>query len=266
LLLLFVVIDGTRVRALAQQQSSVETTARERALQLYRQGDMDAAIKALRAVVEKNQGDVVALDHLALALTSKGKKKEARKVLEQASYLHLRLYLKEFSAVSDTPDRASITRIKASHKATSDTVRAYLATEPSGYDKIGWSDTLDRLNYQGEVLELAEKMVAQGKSFQWSKEPKTKIRILSKPEPKMTKEARQGFKPGTVILQAVFAADGIIKEVKIIQELGSGLTEQSIDAAYQIKFVPATEGGRPVSRYYRIEYNFGAITPTMYEH
>lgn len=259
-LLLFAVISvligGTHESACAQQPPSVETTERERALQLYRQGDLDAAIKALRAVVEKNQDDVVALDHLGLALTGKGKKKEARKVLEQASYLHIRLYLKEFSAVGDEPDSASITRIKASHKEASDTVRAYLATELSGYEKIGWSDVLDRLNYQGQVLELAEKMLAQRKAFQWSKEPKVKVRILIKPEPDFTKQARQERIQGTIILQAVFSADGIIKEVRVVQGLGGGLNERAIEAAYQIKFMPASEGGRPVSRYYRIEYNF----------
>lgn len=61
---------------------------------------------------------------------------------------------------------------------------------------------------------------------------------------------------GTVILRAVFAADGKVKYIFAIHPLDYGLTEQAIRAARQINFIPATINGKPVSQYIQIEYNF----------
>jgi len=41
-----------------------------------------------------------------------------------------------------------------------------------------------------------------------------------------------------------------------VRTLPFGLTERAIAAARQIKFVPATKGGRPVSVFMQLEYNF----------
>jgi len=41
-----------------------------------------------------------------------------------------------------------------------------------------------------------------------------------------------------------------------MQSLQGGLTEKAIAAARQIRFVPATRNGQPVSMYMQLEYNF----------
>jgi hypothetical protein len=41
-----------------------------------------------------------------------------------------------------------------------------------------------------------------------------------------------------------------------VQKLAGGLTEKAIAAARQIRFVPATRNGHPVSMYMQLEYNF----------
>ena len=84
----------------------------------------------------------------------------------------------------------------------------------------------------------------------------SKVRILSKPEPPYTEDARKNQITGTVVLAAVCSASGQVTGIRPVSGLPHGLTEKAIAAARQIKFVPAQKDGRPVSMYYRIEYNF----------
>ena len=83
-----------------------------------------------------------------------------------------------------------------------------------------------------------------------------KARILSRPEPQYTEEARKNQISGTVVLRAVLGSDGTVTGIRAVSGLPFGLTERAIAAAQQIKFVPAQKDGRAVSQYIQIEYNF----------
>lgn len=83
-----------------------------------------------------------------------------------------------------------------------------------------------------------------------------KARVLSKPEPPYTEEARKNQITGTVVLQVVFASSGEVTQIRAIKPLPFGLTEKAIAAARQIKFVPAMKDGHPVSMYMHLEYAF----------
>jgi protein TonB len=83
-----------------------------------------------------------------------------------------------------------------------------------------------------------------------------KARILSRPEPKYTDDAREHQVQGTVVLQAVFAEDGMVKNIRVVSGLPDGLTERAVAAAREIKFSPALKDGRAVSQYIQIEYNY----------
>lgn len=95
-----------------------------------------------------------------------------------------------------------------------------------------------------------------------TKEPSSDIglvrkpRILSKPEPKYTEEARQNKVTGTVVLSALFTETGETTEIKVIRGLSHGLTERAIEAANRITFVPAESNGKKVSFRITLEYNF----------
>jgi len=88
------------------------------------------------------------------------------------------------------------------------------------------------------------------------REVTTRARVVSKPEPQYTEEARRGSITGTVILRAVFSRTGQVTNIQVMQKLGGGLTERAIAAAKQIRFVPAMRNGQPVSMYMQLEYNF----------
>lgn len=88
------------------------------------------------------------------------------------------------------------------------------------------------------------------------KDVSSKARVLSKPEPQYTEEARKNQIVGTVVLRAIFTSTGQVSSIRAVSGLPFGLTERAIAAARQIKFSPATKDGHPVSMYIQLEYNF----------
>jgi TonB family protein len=83
-----------------------------------------------------------------------------------------------------------------------------------------------------------------------------RARLLSKPEPHYTEEARRNQVSGTVKLRAIFSSSGEVVQIRALNTLPFGLTEQAIAAARQIKFVPAMKAGHAVSVHMQLEYNF----------
>ena len=89
-----------------------------------------------------------------------------------------------------------------------------------------------------------------------TKELDKRISVTSKPEPGYTVAARKHDVTGTVTLRCVFHASGKVTNIKVLTPLPDGLTEKAIEAAKQIKFIPAMKDGRPVSTYAVINYAF----------
>lgn len=83
-----------------------------------------------------------------------------------------------------------------------------------------------------------------------------KGRVFSKPEPSYTEEARQAQTTGTVVLRAIFNANGEVTNIRALSGLPHGLTEQAILAAQQIRFIPAIKDGKFVAMFIQLEYNF----------
>jgi TonB family protein len=88
------------------------------------------------------------------------------------------------------------------------------------------------------------------------KDVTTKARVLVKPEPMYTEEAKQARVTGTVVLRGVFTATGHVTSLRAVSGLPNGLTERAVEAARNIRFVPASKDGRSVSMYIQLEYNF----------
>ena len=89
-----------------------------------------------------------------------------------------------------------------------------------------------------------------------SSEVEQKVRLLSKPEPHYSEEARRNQISGTVVLRVVFSSTGEVTQIRAVNTLPFGLTERAIAAARLIRFVPAMKGGRSVSVHMQLEYNF----------
>jgi len=83
-----------------------------------------------------------------------------------------------------------------------------------------------------------------------------RARVLLKPEPQYTEDARRNLVMGTVVLRVVFSRTGEVTNIRAIHALPFGLTEKAIAAARMIRFHPATKDGRPVNVSMQLEYNF----------
>lgn len=117
------------------------------------------------------------------------------------------------------------------------------------------------LKKQEGTIELSESV--QGGSFDSTmgkivsgKEVDVKARLLTKPEPTYSPKAKSEQITGIVVLKCVFASDGTVTNIRVIQGLPYGLTEKAIEAARKIKFVPAMKYGKPVSMWMQLEYTF----------
>src|SRR5215204_3336330 len=88
------------------------------------------------------------------------------------------------------------------------------------------------------------------------KDVSSKARLISKPEPQYTEDARKNQITGTVVLKCVFSSSGQVTNISVRSGLPHGLTEKAIAAARQIKFVPASKDGHQVSMWMQLEYNF----------
>jgi Flp pilus assembly protein TadD len=115
-----------------------------------------------------------------------------------------------------------------------------------------WREQLNSLRAYGE---LADKSDPDRTIFDLD-EITVPRRILDKPEPAYSEEARRAGVGGKVVLLAILAADRKVKHILLLQSLSYGLTREAIIAARKIKFEPSMKDGRPVSQVALLEYNF----------
>ena len=94
-----------------------------------------------------------------------------------------------------------------------------------------------------------------GRTFP-GKDVTTKARLAMKPEPSYTEEARQLGITGTVVLKCLFNSNGSVTNIETISGLPHGLTQNAIEAAKKIKFLPATKDGKFVSMWMQLAYSF----------
>jgi TonB family protein len=73
----------------------------------------------------------------------------------------------------------------------------------------------------------------------------TPVEIISKPRPVYTEDGRSARVEGEITLEVLFAASGKARVLRTLNKLGHGLDESALRAAEEIRFRPATRGGRP---------------------
>jgi Tfp pilus assembly protein PilF len=220
---------------------------------------LDSAAVAANKALEIDPKNIEALYTLAIVDLRKGARGEALKKADSlialkpdfaaayllksqahVSYVNGALYRK-----TDQPQDERL----SSYKSAAEALEKYLQLETDSRETQAWKEQLDTLRfYAGERSGASP--IYKGADVT------TKPKLLSKPEPMYTQEARNGQIVGTVVLRAIFAADGKVRHILVVQSLPNGLTQQSIIAAKQIRFVPATLNRKPVSMWMQLEYNY----------
>jgi TonB family protein len=242
-LLLSLILLAASTGATAQQPARGQSAEHDRGIQLYQQGDATGAIAALRAATRRNQNDISAWHYLGLSFEKAGKKNDARKAHEKAA----KIADSVLTLSSDRPE--TLTRTQLLEAADSADQYLALTANPSKKKKEEWHDRAEFLRVFTTDRDLTAKAYS-------GKDVTTKPRILEKPEPQYTEEARRHQIRGIVVLRCVFSANGRVTNIVPIRGLRYGLTRKAMNAAYGIKFIPATKDGHPVSMYMQLEYNF----------
>jgi TonB family protein len=137
-------------------------------------------------------------------------------------------------------------------------LRDYSAAMAKFFSSVSFHD-----NSEGKVIEngpgdqpVSHLNGAQTDLIVKSRETTTKARVISKPEPMYTEQARRNQTTGTVVLRCIFSMSGAVEDIGVLKDLPDGLTDRAIDAARQIRFIPAVKDGHFVSTWIQLEYNF----------
>jgi TonB family protein len=255
-LLIYSLLLGASLAAFSQQQSSLDSDETARGVSLYEQGDTDGAIKTLREVVSYREGDSKAWHYLGLALIRQGNLKDARDALSHAAHLRARAFDRYLSFASDEVRDEQLARLKGLLRDALDSQTRYLEIL-SDTTSIGFgSAILEGLQARSDCMDQHTKLVDGRPVLLKSDFKIQRPRILAKPEPMYSAEARNYGTNGTVRLRVVFSADGKVKFIDAVQPLGHGLTEEAIKAAMKIKFEPEMVCAKPVSAPMMLEYSF----------
>ncbi|HVJ04956.1 MAG TPA: energy transducer TonB [Candidatus Saccharimonadales bacterium] len=81
-------------------------------------------------------------------------------------------------------------------------------------------------------------------------------RVLVKPDPDYSEEARKAKYQGTVVLWLIVDSNGKPRDVRVARSLGMGLDQKAMEAVRQWKFQPAMKDGTPVAVQINVEVNF----------
>jgi TonB family protein len=195
-------------------------------------------------------GDQSAEVHYALG-EAHLRRDEAAKALEEAE-----------AALRIKPDLADALILKSfacsdlkRYREAAETLERFLKLDQNSVDAETWREQIRALGSFERAAAPDYKPQTPRTTFS-PKEVEKKAHILSRPEPQYTEEARKAGVQGTVVLRAIFASDGTVKNMYVKRALPRGLTAAAVRAARSIKFEPATIDARPVSQYIQIEYNF----------
>jgi TonB family protein len=143
----------------------------------------------------------------------------------------------------------------ASHEANTSEIRSPPSASPATQSTPLAKKESDKAPAQPGVSPAGEGGNDYNRIFT-AEEVTSRPRVLEKPEPTYTDDARKNQISGTVVVRALFSATGQVTNVVAVSGLPDGLTERAIAAAKSIRFVPATKDGHPVSMWLELQYNF----------
>ena len=83
-----------------------------------------------------------------------------------------------------------------------------------------------------------------------------KFQVVMNFHPEYTELARQNRIEGTIVIKCTLAADGTVRNIRVVSALPYGLTERAIASTRKLKFIPAMKDGKYVSVSTQHVYNF----------
>jgi tetratricopeptide (TPR) repeat protein len=108
-------------------------------------------------------------------------------------------------------------KLVSRYRQAADTLAKYVEMVPESEDRSLWA----------QEIEVLRNFSFTDNSALTTREVDTKVRIIAKPEPTYSEEARRYQVVGRVTLRATFDVDGTVRNVLVVQALPCGLTEGS---------------------------------------
>lgn len=230
-----------------------------RGLESFDKGNFAESVEWLKQATLTRPDDATAWHFLGLAYEQLGKQKEARGAMEKAVFWRLlrnvpgtsNRRVKPWNELSKEEKAERQREITREHKEALASVESYLRLDPPQEDFWRRQHEALSLYVKGEETPEARKEIFQGND-----EAIVKANIFYKAAPSYTDKARRKGISGTVTLRGLLASDGTVKQIIALVILPEGLTEKAIEAMREVRFMPATKDGRPVSQWVTMEFNF----------
>jgi TonB family protein len=224
---------------------------------LYERGDSEAAIKVLREAVRKSKGDAKAWHYLGLAFVRQGNLKAGRESLGKAIDLRAKPLSQEFYRGDGELRDDQVVKLKDLLRDQIEGQSKLLEILTDKQELEKGQLNLETWKIEADCVEQNTKPAADGHTVLSKNDMRIqKPRILFKAEPAFPEAARQAKASGGVILRAIFAPDGSVRNIEVVQSSGYGMTEEAIKVANLVRFQPASICGKPVNFPIQLEYSF----------
>lgn len=82
---------------------------------------------------------------------------------------------------------------------------------------------------------------------------------LNRPVPVYPTKAREKGIQGVVVIRILVGSNGAVEKVRVVSGLPYGLSDQAIEAAYKLRFKPATKDGEPIPYWVWLQMEFKLI-------
>jgi protein TonB len=80
--------------------------------------------------------------------------------------------------------------------------------------------------------------------------------VVEKVNPKYPPSAKDEKVMGTVVVESVITEEGVVDDVRVIENPDDRLAAAAVEALKQWRFEPALCDGTPVGVYYNLTFNF----------
>jgi TonB family protein len=243
--------------ARAQESTNPAPDTIEQAISLYTQGRDAEAIEALRRIIKQREDDIRAWHYLGLTLGRQGRSSDARKAHEKSATFGNKIVddLLESVPYDSLAERLGPYKLILNEAADSADRFLALSSKLSKSKLEAWTARIELLRDYAQLTEPAAPDNTALKVYKPS-EVSIRARILAKPEPAYTEEARSYRVNGTIIVRAILAFDGKVRGIRVIRGLPHGLNGSAIRAASLIRFEPAMSDNKPVSQSVQLVYGF----------
>lgn len=241
-LITFLVTCWLTSASMAQHGPSRQTEL-ERGIELFDQGKYADAITSLQLVTKRDKNDPVAWRYLALAFEKTNNTSEAVRAHKNAASVTPEYFFEKYNVTRpEGLERWFHEARPALSAAAASGIRVLDLDAKAQSNPKEWKDRISLLSDYATVSS--------------GDEVTERARILSRPTPEYTEEARRQQFSGNISVLVILAEDGKVKRILPLRRLLYGLTDQAIAAAQRIKFVPAKLNGKSVSQLVLVEYTF----------